>query len=90
MNWHIFVTLAFLKYNIRDHRGKSKLFTKQTTHNHKFLGSCELKAPLGLHIGRMSSQRLDQASVDIMENSQHVNHVSQYANRHVIGIVQYK
>ena len=59
-------------------------------HSHKFLGSCELKAPLGQHIGRMSSQRLDQASVDIMENSQHVNHVSQYASRHVISIVQYE
>ena len=35
-------------------------------YNHKFLGSGELKEPLGQHIGRMSSHRLDQASVDIM------------------------
>ena len=35
---------------ICDHRGKSKLFTKQTRHNHKFLGSCELKAPLYIYM----------------------------------------
>ena len=68
---------------IRDHRGKSKLFTKQTRHNHKFLGSCELKAPLYIyicqHIGwRLSSQHVDQASFEIMVNiSKHDNHVSQ-------------
>ena len=39
---------------IRDHRGKSKLFTKQTRHNHKFLGSCELKAPLYIYIDLQS------------------------------------
>lgn len=59
-------------------------------YNHKFLGSGELKEPLGQHIGRMSSHRLDQASVDIMVNIQHDNHVSQYASRHVISIVQYE
>ena len=37
---------------IRDHRGKSKLFTIQTRHNHKFLGSCELKAPIYTAISR--------------------------------------
>ena len=70
---------------IRDHRGKSKLFTKQTRHNHNFLGSCELKAPLYIyiyicqHIGRrLSSQHVDQASFEIMVNiSKHDNHVSQ-------------
>ena len=72
-----------LSVYISDHRGKSKLFTKQTMHNHKFLGSCELRAPLGQHIGRLSSQRLDQATVDIMVNSQRVNYVSQHANQHV-------
>ena len=63
------------------------LFTKQKMHNHKFLGSCELKAPLGQHTGRLSSQRLDQALVDIMANSQHVNHVNQHASQHVNSIV---
>ena len=67
---------------IRDHGGESKLFTKQTMHNHNFF-SCELRAPLGQHIGRLSSQRLDQASVDIMVNSQYVNYVSQHASQHV-------
>ena len=65
---------------IHDHRGKLKLFTKQTRHNHKFLGSSELKAPLCQHIGRLSSQQVDQneASFEIMVNiSQHDNHVSQ-------------
>ena len=56
-------------------------------HNYKFLGSCELKALLGQHIGRLSSQRLDQALVDIMVNSQHVNHVSQRPSQHVNSIV---
>ena len=37
---------------IRDHRGKSKLFTIQTRHNHKFLESCELKAPIYTAISR--------------------------------------
>ena len=56
-------------------------------HNHKFLGSCELKAPLNQHIGRLSRERLDEALVDVMVNSQNVNHVSQHASRHVNSIV---
>ena len=36
---------VYIQLYIRDHRGKSKLFTRETRHNHKFLGSCELKAP---------------------------------------------
>ena len=68
---------------LRDHGGKSKLFTKQTMHNHNFFGSRELRAPLDQHIGPLSSQRLDQASADIMVNSQHVNYVSQHASQHV-------
>ena len=45
--WHIFVTFVFfstmtqtsilLGIYIRDHRSKSKLFTKQTAYYHKFL-----------------------------------------------------
>ena len=52
-------------------------------HDHKFLGSCELKAPLYIyicqHIGQwLLSQHVDQASFEIMVNiSQHDNHVSQ-------------
>ena len=65
---------------IRDHRGKLKLLTTQTRHNHKFLRSSELRAPLCQHIGRLSSQQVDQneASFEIMVNiSQHDNHASQ-------------
>ena len=88
--WEIKITPRIkLNHNIyiRDHRGKSKLFTKQTRHNHKFLGSCELKAPLYIyiyiyiyqHIGqRLSSQHVDQASFEITVNiSKHDNHVRQ-------------
>ena len=65
---------------MHDHRGNLKLFTKQTRHNHKFLGSSELKAPLCQHIGQLSSQQVDQneASFKITVNmSQHDKHVSQ-------------
>ena len=39
---------------IRDHRGKLKLFTKQARHNHKFLGPCELKAPLYIYMSTLA------------------------------------
>lgn len=57
---------------ICDNRGQSKLFNKQTRHNYKFLGSCELKAPLWQHkyyIGGLSSQHVDQASLEIIKNN---------------------
>ena len=58
---------------------RSYPLNKQGIINHKFLGSCELKAPLCEHIYWPTvKSNVDQASFEIMLNiSQHDNHFSQ-------------